>query len=162
MKIEYGKPQEIIKKEIVYPDKKYIAFDGKEFSVESECNKYEFELKQKLENIFYKKYTEGKTIYLDSIEESCKIITFKDQEELNCLYGFSRGYASISVVGYCVNDIRTYPTVLKGISFPITFLVTYSEWDEGSDYTLIPIKETKKNLESDLAKIKEFCELIPV
>lgn len=159
MRIDYGKPQEVIKKEIVYPDKKYIAFDGKEFFVESECNKYETELKLKLENVFYKKYTEVKTVYLDLMEESCKVITFKDQEELNCLYGFSRGYTSISVVGYCLNDIRNYPTVLKGISFPATFLATYSEYDDSgsSDYTLIPIKETKKNLESDLAKIKEFC-----
>jgi hypothetical protein len=157
MKIDYGKPQEVIKKEIVYPDKKYIAFDGKEFSVESDCSKYENELKQKLENVFYKKYTTGKEIYLDSTEEYYKVITFKDQEELNSLYGFSRGYVSIGVVGYCVNDMRNYPTVLKGISFPATFLATYSEWDDGCDYTLIPIEETKKNLESDLAKIKEFC-----
>ena len=157
MRIDYGKPQEVIKKEVVYPDKKYIAFDGKEFSVESECNKYETELKQKLENAFYKKYTNGKEIYLDSTEEYYKVITFKDQEELNCLYGFSRGYVSIGVVGYCVNDMRTYPTVLKGISFPVTFLAAYSEWDDGMDYTLIPIEEIKKSLESDLAKIKEFC-----
>lgn len=157
MKIDYGKPQEVIKKEIVYPDKKYIAFDGKEFPVESECNKYEVELKQKLENIFYKKYTDGKEIYLDSLDESCRVITFKNQEELNCLYGFSRGYTSISIVGYCLNDIRNYPTVLKGVSFPATFLATYSEWDNENDYTLIPIEKTKKDLESDLAKIKEFC-----
>lgn len=157
MKIEYGEPKEIIKKEIVYPDKKYIAFDGKEFSVESECNKYETELKLKLENIFYKKYGEGKEIYLDSLDESYRVITFKNQEELNCLYGFSRGYTSISVAGYCLNDIRNYPTVLKGLSFPATFLATYSEYDNSTDYTLIPIKETKKNLESDLSKIKEFC-----
>lgn len=157
MKIDYGKPQEVIKKEVVYPDKKYIAFDGKEFSIENECKEYENELKQKLENIFYKKYNKGKTVYLDSTEESCKVITFKDQEELNCLYGFSRGYVSVVVSGYCLNDVCTYPTVLKGISFPVTFLATYSEWDNGADYTLIPIKETKKNLESDLAKIKEFC-----
>lgn len=159
MKIEYGEPKEVIKKEVIYPDKKYIAFDGKEFSVESECNKYETELKQKLENEFYKKYTNGKEIYLDSTEEYYKVITFKNQEELNCLYGFSRGYVSIGVVGYCLNDIRNYPTVLKGVSFPATFLATYSEYDDSgsTDYTLIHIKETKKNLESDLAKIEEFC-----
>ena len=75
MKIDYGKPQEVIKKEIVYPDKKYIAFDGKEFSVESECNKYEAELKQKLESNFYKKYSNSKEIYLDSTEEYYKVIT---------------------------------------------------------------------------------------
>ena len=157
MKIDYGKPQEVIKKEIVYPDKKYIAFDGKEFSVESECNKYETELKQKLESNFYKKYSNSKEIYLDSTEEYYKVITFKDQEELNCIYAFSRGFTSISVAGYCLNDIRTYPTILKGISFPTTFLAKYSESSDGIDYTLIPIKEIKKNLESDLTKIKELC-----
>lgn len=157
MKIDYGKPQEIIKKEVIYPDKKYIAFDGKEFSIENKCKEYENELKQKLENTFYKKYNQAKSIYLDSTEESCKVITFENQEELNSLYGFSRGYVSVGVVGYCVNDMRTYPIVLKGLTFPVTFLATYSEWDDGADYTLIPIKETKKNLESDLAKIEEFC-----
>lgn len=157
MKIEYGEPKEVIKKEIVYPDKKYIAFDRKEFSVEKECTEYETELKLKLEAKFYKKYEKGRKVYLDSLEESCRVITFENQEELNCLYGFSRGYVSIGVVGYCINDMRTYPTVLKGVSFPATFLVTYSEWDDGSDYTLIPIEKTKKDLESDLAKIKEFC-----
>ena len=53
--------------------------------------------------------------------------------------------------------MRTYPTILKGVSFPATFLATYSEWDDGIDYTLIPIEKIKKELESDLAKIKEFC-----
>lgn len=157
MKIDYGKPQEVIKKEIVYPDIKYIAFNGKEFSVESECNKYEVELKQTLASNFYKKYSNGKEIYLDSTEEYYRVITFKDQEELNCLYGFSKGFTSISVAGYCLKDIRTYPTILKGISFPATFLAKYSESTDGIDYTLIPIKEIKKNLESDLTKIKELC-----
>lgn len=157
MKIDYGKPQEVIKKEIVYPDIKYIAFNGKEFSVESECNKYEVELKENLASNFYKKYSNSKEIYLDSTEEYYRVITFKDQEELNCLYGFSRGFTSISVAGYCLKDIRTYPTILKGISFPITFLAKYSESSDGIDYTLIPIKEIKKNLESDLTKLKELC-----
>lgn len=157
MKIDYGKPQEVIKKEIVYPDIKYIAFNGKEFSVESECNKYEVELKENLASNFYKKYSNSKEIYLDSTEEYYRVITFKDQEELNCLYGFSRGFTSISVAGYCLKDIRTYPTILKGLSFPITFLAKYSESSDGIDYTLIPIKEIKKNLESDLTKLKEFC-----
>ena len=157
MKIDYGKPQEVIKKEIVYPDIKYIAFNGKEFSVESECNKYEVELKENLASNFYKKYSNSKEIYLDSTEEYYRVITFKDQEELNCLYGFSKGFTSISVVGYCLKNIRTYPTILKGISFPATFLVKYSESSDGIDYTLIPIKEIKKNLESDLTKLKELC-----
>lgn len=157
MKIDYGKPQEVIKKEIVYPDIKYIAFNGKEFSVESECNKYEVELKENLASNFYKKYSNSKEIYLDSTEEYYRVITFKDQEELNCLYGFSKGFTSISVAGYCLKDIRTYPTILKGISFPATFLAKYSESSDGIDYTLIPIKGIKKNLESDLTKIKEFC-----
>lgn len=157
MKIEYGEPKEVIKKEIVYPDKKYIAFNGKEFSVESECNKYEVELKENLASNFYKKYSNSKEIYLDSTEEYYRAITFKDQEELNCLYGFFKGFTSISVAGYCLKDIRTYPTILKGISFPITFLAKYSESIDGIDYTLIPIKEIKKNLESDLTKIKELC-----
>ena len=157
MKIDYGKPQEVIKKEIVYPDIKYIAFNGKEFSVESECNKYEVELKENLASNFYKKYSNSKEIYLDSTEEYYRVITFKDQEELNCLYGFSKGFTSISVAGYCLKDIRTYPTILKGISFPATFLAKYSESSDGIDYTLIPIKEIKKNLESDLTKLKEFC-----
>lgn len=157
MKIDYGKPQEVIKKEIVYPDIKYIAFNGKEFSVESECNKYEIELKENLASNFYKKYSNSKEIYLDSTEEYYRVITFKDQEELNCLYGFSKGFTSISVAGYCLKDIRTYPTILKGISFPATFLAKYSESSDGIDYTLIPIKEIKKNLESDLTKLKELC-----
>ena len=157
MKIDYGKPQEVIKKEIVYPDIKYIAFNGKEFSVESECNKYEVELKENLASNFYKKYSNSKEIYLDSTEEYYRVITFKDQEELNCLYGFSKGFTSISVVGYCLKNIRTYPTILKGISFPATFLAKYSESSDGIDYTLIPIKEIKKNLESDLTKLKELC-----
>lgn len=157
MKIDYGKPQEVIKKEIVYPDIKYIAFNGKEFSVESECNKYEVELKENLASNFYKKYSNSKEIYLDSTEEYYRVITFKDQEELNCLYGFSKGFTSISVTGYCLKDLRTYPTILKGISFPATFLAKYSESTDGIDYTLIPIKEMKKNLESDLTKIKELC-----
>lgn len=157
MKIDYGKPQEVIKKEIVYPDIKYIAFNGKEFSVESECNKYEVELKENLASNFYKKYSNSKEIYLDSTEEYYRVITFKDQEELNCLYGFSKGFTSISVAGYCLKDIRTYPTILKGISFPATFLAKYSESSDGIDYTLIPIKEIKKNLESDLTKLKELC-----
>lgn len=157
MKIDYGKPQEVIKKEIVYPDIKYIAFNGKEFSVESECNKYEVELKENLASNFYKKYSNSKEIYLDSTEEYYRVITFKDQEELNCLYGFSKGFTSISVAGYCLKDIRTYPTILKGISFPATFLAKYSESSDGIDYTLIPIKEIKKNLESDLTKLKERC-----
>lgn len=157
MKIDYGKPQEVIKKEIVYPDIKYIAFNGKEFSVESECNKYEVELKENLASNFYKKYSNSKEIYLDSTEEYYRVITFKDQEELNCLFGFSKGFTSISVTGYCLKDLRTYPTILKGISFPATFLAKYSESTDGIDYTLIPIKEMKKNLESDLTKIKELC-----
>lgn len=157
MKIDYGKPQEVIKKEIVYPDIKYIAFNGKEFSVESECNKYEVELKENLASNFYKKYSNSKETYLDSTEEYYRVITFKDQEELNCLYGFSKGFTSISVAGYCLKDIRTYPTILKGISFPATFLAKYSESSDGIDYTLIPIKEIKKNLESDLTKLKELC-----
>lgn len=157
MKIDYGKPQEVIKKEIVYPDIKYIAFNGKEFSVESECNKYEVELKENLASNFYKKYSNSKEIYLDSTEEYYRVITFKDQKELNCLYGFSKGFTSISVAGYCLKDIRTYPTILKGISFPATFLAKYSESTDGIDYTLMPIKEIKKNLESDLTKIKELC-----
>ena len=76
MKIDYGKPQEVIKKEIVYPDKKYIAFNGKEFSVESECNKYEVELKENLASNFYKKYSNSKEICLDSTEEYYRVITF--------------------------------------------------------------------------------------
>ena len=126
MKIDYGKPQEVIKKEIVYPDIKYIAFNGKEFSVESECNKYEVELKENLASNFYKKYSNSKEIYLDSTEEYYRVITFKDQEELNCLYGFSKGFTSISVDGYCLKHIRNYLTILKGISFPATFLAKYS------------------------------------
>lgn len=154
MKVVNGEPKKIIREDIIYPNKKYIAFDGKEFDSDTDCINYErIELKNR-ENKFFEMYYNGKQVLLDSMDIFCSIMTFKSKEELELLIGLAN--STYQYITLDDNRVTSSWVVPDSIKYPISYVVIRDDSGDYDNIELFNLEEFKEKLRADLQKLENI------
>ena len=152
MVIVNGEPKEVeIKKiEVTYPNRKYIAFDGKEFSNKNDCESHELIINQSRADTFQQVYKRSeKTFESDFTGDFYHVLVFNSPEEFISITSLLRQtYSFLNING---KTIRYLNDIKSPKSYPATFL--YQENDTGDyiDYNLFDLEEYK-------AQAREFLK----
>ena len=155
MTVINGEPKEVLVKEITYPNKKYVAFDGTEFDSDTSCVNYERRIIAERQNKFETIYYNSEKILFETTGDYVGISTFETEEDFNTLVALAQSkYHYITVDDYTLEGYLK--EFFPKISFPKKYLIFRNDSGDYDSIDLISLELYKSQLKADLEKLEKF------